>query len=146
MHSLHLLASYFFISGLHLHNVLIMLWRLFYSLEITYAWFRLFRIFVFNSFSIFRTMTAICFVCNLPILSHQVGLVWQGGNGWDDLVREQVEESTLRQRLGPGRRDSAAQISCVTPPTETRETSPPTTAVSFISAVGAVLCTHCSNY
>lgn len=35
-------------------------------------------------------MTAICFVCNLPILSHQVGLVWQGGNGWDDLVREQV--------------------------------------------------------
>lgn len=45
-------------------------------------------------------MTAICFVCNLPILSHQVGLVWQGGNGWDDLVREQVEESTLKQRLG----------------------------------------------
>lgn len=45
-----------------------------------------------------RTMTAICFVCNLPILSHQVGLVWQGGNGWDDLVREQLEESTLRQR------------------------------------------------
>lgn len=37
-----------------------------------------------------RTMTAICFVCNLPIMSHQVGLVWQGGNGWDDLVREQV--------------------------------------------------------
>lgn len=35
-------------------------------------------------------MTAICFVCNLPIMSHQVGLVWQGGNGWDDLVREQV--------------------------------------------------------
>lgn len=48
----------------------------------------------------FRTMTAICFVCNLPILSHQVGLIWQGGNGWDDLVREQVEESTLKQRLG----------------------------------------------
>lgn len=24
-------------------------------------------------------MTAICFVCNLPIMSHQVGLVWQGG-------------------------------------------------------------------
>jgi len=23
-------------------------------------------------------------------MSHQVGLVWQGGNGWDDLVREQV--------------------------------------------------------
>lgn len=45
-------------------------------------------------------MTAICFVCNLPILSHQVGLIWQGGNGWDDLVREQVEESTLKQRLG----------------------------------------------
>ncbi|XP_036339161.1 uncharacterized protein LOC118748671 [Rhagoletis pomonella] len=65
-----------------------------------------------------KTMTAICFVCNLPILSHQVGLVWQGGNGWDDLVREQLEESTIRQRLG-GRRDSAAQIT--TPPS----TSPP---------------------
>ncbi|XP_062715563.1 uncharacterized protein LOC109401980 isoform X3 [Aedes albopictus] len=67
-----------------------------------------------------KTMTAICFVCNLPIMSHQVGLVWQGGNGWDDLVREQVEESTVRQRLG-GRRDSAAQISGATPPS----TSPP---------------------
>lgn len=43
-------------------------------------------------FFVCRTMTAICFVCNLPILSHQVGLVWQGGNGWDDLVREQVGE------------------------------------------------------
>ncbi|TDG39220.1 hypothetical protein AWZ03_014359 [Drosophila navojoa] len=63
-------------------------------------------------------MTAVCFVCNLPIMSHQVGLVWQGGNGWDDLVREQLEESTIRQRLG-GRRDSAAQIT--TPPS----TSPP---------------------
>uniref|UniRef100_T1HRR2 Rap-GAP domain-containing protein n=1 Tax=Rhodnius prolixus TaxID=13249 RepID=T1HRR2_RHOPR len=70
-------------------------------------------------------MTSICFVCNLPIQSHQVGLVWQGGNGWDDLVREQLEESTLKQRLGPGRRDSAAQITTVSPPTETRETSPP---------------------
>ncbi|XP_032296561.1 uncharacterized protein rsh isoform X3 [Drosophila virilis] len=64
------------------------------------------------------TMTAVCFVCNLPIMSHQVGLVWQGGNGWDDLVREQLEESTIRQRLG-GRRDSAAQIT--TPPSS----SPP---------------------
>ncbi|XP_063224698.1 uncharacterized protein LOC134532208 [Bacillus rossius redtenbacheri] len=73
-------------------------------------------------------MTAICFVCNLPILSHQVGLVWQGGNGWDDLVREQVEESTLRQRLGAGRRDSAAQITSISPPTEVQETSPPSTA------------------
>lgn len=51
-------------------------------------------------------------------MSHQVGLVWQGGNGWDDLVRLQLEECTIRQRLG-GRRDSAAQIS--TPPS----TSPP---------------------
>ncbi|XP_026675723.1 uncharacterized protein PB18E9.04c [Diaphorina citri] len=75
-----------------------------------------------------RTMSAVCFVCNLPILSHQVGLVWQGGNGWDDLVREQVEESTLRQRLGTGRRDSAAQITSISPPTETQETSPPITA------------------
>lgn len=68
-----------------------------------------------------RTMTAICFVCNLPILSHQVGLVWSGGNGWDDMVREQLEESTLRQRLG-GRRDSSAQVCCVSPPTDS---SPP---------------------
>lgn len=74
-------------------------------------------------------MTAICFVCNLPILSHQVGLVWQGGNGWDDLVREQLEESTIRQRLG-GRRDSAAQISSISPPTETQETSPPTSGTT----------------
>ncbi|XP_054013648.1 uncharacterized protein LOC128895244 isoform X1 [Hylaeus anthracinus] len=66
-------------------------------------------------------MTAICFVCNLPILSHQVGLIWQGGNGWDDLVREQVEESTLKQRLGSGRRDSATQIS---PPNEPQDPSP----------------------
>ncbi|XP_064555349.1 uncharacterized protein rsh isoform X2 [Drosophila montana] len=65
-----------------------------------------------------KTMTAVCFVCNLPIMSHQVGLVWQGGNGWDDLMREQLEESTIRQRLG-GRRDSAAQIT--TPPSS----SPP---------------------
>lgn len=69
-------------------------------------------------------MTAICFVCNLPILSHQVGLVWQGGNGWDDILREQMEETTLKQRLG-GRRDSAAQITTESPPTETAETSPP---------------------
>lgn len=40
---------------------------------------------------LYRTMTAICFVCNLPIMSHQVGLVWSGGNGWDDLMREQVK-------------------------------------------------------
>ncbi|XP_063993612.1 uncharacterized protein Rsh isoform X2 [Diachasmimorpha longicaudata] len=73
----------------------------------------------------YRTMTAICFVCNLPILSHQVGLVWQGGNGWDDLVREQVEESTLKQRLGTGRRDSAAQIGAsISPPNETQESPP----------------------
>lgn len=69
-------------------------------------------------------MTAICFVCNLPILSHQVGLVWQGGNGWDDLMREQLEESTLKARLG-GRRDSSAQITTISPPTEVQETSPP---------------------
>ncbi|XP_076398161.1 rap GTPase activating protein radish isoform X1 [Megachile rotundata] len=72
----------------------------------------------------YRTMTAICFVCNLPILSHQVGLEWQGGNGWDDLMREQVEESTLRQRLGTGRRDSATQITPTSPPNEPQESSP----------------------
>ena len=32
-----------------------------------------------------------CFVCKLPILSHQVGLIWQGGNGVDDILREQME-------------------------------------------------------
>ena len=32
-----------------------------------------------------------CFVCNLPIQSHQVGLVWQGGNGVDDILRDQVK-------------------------------------------------------
>ncbi|XP_035728954.1 uncharacterized protein LOC118444629 isoform X2 [Vespa mandarinia] len=69
-------------------------------------------------------MTAICFVCNLPILSHQVGLIWQGGNGWDDLMREQVEETTLRQRLGTGRRDSATQITSISPPNEIQESSP----------------------
>ncbi|KAK4887033.1 hypothetical protein RN001_003304 [Aquatica leii] len=79
--------------------------------------------------ALYRTMTAICFVCNLPILSHQVGLVWQGGNGWDDLVREQLEESTIRQRLG-GRRDSATQICSISPPTETQETSPPATGTT----------------
>ncbi|XP_035728956.1 uncharacterized protein LOC118444629 isoform X3 [Vespa mandarinia] len=72
----------------------------------------------------YRTMTAICFVCNLPILSHQVGLIWQGGNGWDDLMREQVEETTLRQRLGTGRRDSATQITSISPPNEIQESSP----------------------
>ncbi|XP_015587911.2 uncharacterized protein LOC107264305 isoform X3 [Cephus cinctus] len=72
----------------------------------------------------YRTMTAICFVCNLPILSHQVELIWQGGNGWDDLVREQVEESTLKQRLGAGRRDSAAQITSISPPNEIQDSSP----------------------
>ncbi|XP_072753921.1 uncharacterized protein Rsh isoform X4 [Anoplolepis gracilipes] len=80
----------------------------------------------YDSGAIMGTMTAICFVCNLPILSHQVGLIWQGGNGWDDLVREQVEESTLKQRLGTGRRDSAAQITSISPPNETQDSSPTT--------------------
>ena len=38
-----------------------------------------------------------CFVCNLPIMSHQVGLVWQGGNGVDDLLREQMEMVSQRK-------------------------------------------------
>ncbi|MCL4142430.1 UNVERIFIED_CONTAM: hypothetical protein GTU68_043381 [Idotea baltica] len=67
-------------------------------------------------------MSAICFVCNLPILSHQVGLVWEGGNGYDDV---QSEQSTPRTRY-VGRRDSSAQITPHDPPTEIRETSPPT--------------------
>lgn len=60
-------------------------------------------------------MTATCFVCNLPIMQHQVGLVWSGGNGWDDMMREQLEESTIRARLG-GRRDSSAQATGTSPP------------------------------
>jgi hypothetical protein len=32
-----------------------------------------------------------CFVCDLPILSHHCGLKWQGGNGVDDMLREQME-------------------------------------------------------
>ncbi|TRY78649.1 hypothetical protein TCAL_06617 [Tigriopus californicus] len=57
-----------------------------------------------------------CFVCNLPILSHQVGLVWQGGNGVDDLLREQMEMDIIRGRLGcvsAGRRDSSSQITTI---------------------------------
>ncbi len=81
-----------------------------------------------------------CFVCNLPILSHQVGLVWQGGNGVDDLLREQMENVSAKNekkkksflttktgnpellqdivcgRLGclsAGRRDSSAQITTI---------------------------------
>ena len=78
-----------------------------------------------------------CFVCNLPIMSHQVGLVWQGGNGVDDLLREQMEmvsaftniiissiitailifpQDIVRGRLGCapcGRRDSSAQITTI---------------------------------
>lgn len=38
----------------------------------------------------------------------------------------QVEESTIRQRLG-GRRDSATQICNISPPNEIQETSPPAT-------------------
>ncbi|XP_068227278.1 uncharacterized protein rsh isoform X4 [Palaemon carinicauda] len=67
-------------------------------------------------------MSAICFVCNLPILSHQVGLVWEGGNGYDDI---HSESSSPRPRVG--RRDSSAQITTIEPPREVRETSPPTT-------------------
>ena len=88
-------------------------------------------------FIFFRTMTAICFVCNLPIMSHQVGLVWQGGNGWDDLMREQEEESTIRQRLG-GRRDSAAQISGASPPS----TSPPPGKITVVSLMRELSKTH----
>lgn len=67
-------------------------------------------------------MSAICFVCNLPILSHQVGLVWEGGNSYDDI---QSELSTPKVK-SVGRRDSSAQITSYDPPTEVRETSPPT--------------------
>ena len=57
-----------------------------------------------------------CFVCNLPIQSHQVGLVWQGGNGVDDLLRDQVSQDIIRGRLGRGhRRDSSAQMTTIEP-------------------------------
>lgn len=52
--------------------------------------FLFFLLFWWNIQMMDRQMTSICFVCNLPIMSHQVGLVWQGGNGWDEMVREQV--------------------------------------------------------
>jgi len=56
-----------------------------------------------------------CFVCALPILNHQVGLVWQGGNGVDDFLREQMEMDIIRGRLGNtnGRRNSCAQITTI---------------------------------
>ena len=55
-----------------------------------------------------------CFVCNLPIQSHQVGLLWQGGNGVDDLLREQVDRDIIRGRLGRRRRrDSSSQITTI---------------------------------
>lgn len=60
-------------------------------------------------------MASVCFICNLPIMQHQVELVWSGGNGWDDMIREQMEESTIRARLG-GRRDSSAQAPDNSPP------------------------------
>lgn len=48
-----------------------------------------------NTHTFNRQMTSICFVCNLPIMSHQVGLVWQGTNGWDEMVREQVTVKSI---------------------------------------------------
>ncbi|KAI9559117.1 hypothetical protein GHT06_015906 [Daphnia sinensis] len=73
----------------------------------------------------------VCFVCNLPILTHQVGLVWQGGNGIDELLRDFEGPNSLtalRTRLG--RRDSATQFRAVSPPRTVRETSPPGTTGS----------------
>lgn len=67
-------------------------------------------------------MSVICFVCNLPILSHQVGLLWEGGNGWDDIQSDDSAPRSTRV----GRRDSSAQITTIDPPTESQETSPPT--------------------
>lgn len=61
-----------------------------------------------------------------------VGLVWQGGNGWDDMVREQLEESTLKQRLG-GRRDSAAQIDASSPPPDI--SPPPLSKIIMIISI-----------
>ena len=47
-------------------------------------------------------MSAICFVCSLPILSHQVGLVWKGGSGADEFAASQP--------IVPRRRDSTAPL------------------------------------
>ncbi|EDW36587.1 GL22981 [Drosophila persimilis] len=64
-----------------------------------------------------KTMTAVCFVCNLPIMSHQVGLVWSGGNGWDDLVREQASRrGSGESYLSSSRRDSNVAGRVTTPP------------------------------
>ncbi|XP_037080824.1 uncharacterized protein LOC119101580 [Pollicipes pollicipes] len=53
-------------------------------------------------------MPALCFVCSLPILSHQVGLVWKGGSGAD--------EYAASQPIPARRRDSTAQLAAVEPP------------------------------
>ena len=37
----------------------------------------------------------------------QVGLVWQGGNGVDDILRDQVDQDIIRGRLGRGHRHHA---------------------------------------
>ena len=67
-------------------------------------------------------MSVICFVCNLPILSHQVGLLWEGGNGIDDIQNDDA----LQRAAIVGRRDSSAQITPLEPPTDVQESSPPT--------------------
>ena len=54
-------------------------------------------------------MSVICFVCNLPIHSHQVGLVWEGGNGWDEIQSDDSASKSTRT----GRRDSYSQICCM---------------------------------
>ena len=51
------------------------------------------------------------------LLGAQVGLVWQGGNGIDELLRDFEGPNALtalRTRLG--RRDSATQFRAVSPP------------------------------
>ena len=51
------------------------------------------------------------------LLDKQVGLVWQGGNGIDELLRDfdgPNSLTALRTRLG--RRDSATQFSAISPP------------------------------
>ena len=45
-----------------------------------------------------------------------MGLVWQGGNGVDDFLREQMEMDIIRGRLGnynAGQRNSCAQITTI---------------------------------
>ena len=54
-----------------------------------------------HTLSLDSTMSAICFVCSLPILSHQVGLVWKGGSGADEFAASQPILTRRRDSTAP---------------------------------------------